>query len=276
MTRDSAPPNENIARHGWSWGLTAATDDRVARMAHAKRGHRGWSRGLTAATDTRVAKSAAKALGRRRGPYRTRSGAIVGDCPVLPINVEQESDYAYVLGMYLGDGHLARLRRTWVLRIYLDMTQPEIADRCAQAVARLNKFHRVGRSMRGGMTIVRSNGVCWLRLIPQHGPGRKHKRAIRLDRWQREIIERVPMSFLRGLIESDGCRSTVSSETRSIRPTTSRTARRTSLSYSSGPVSSWASTTPLRQNTPSPLPEGPTWHDWTWRSAPRANPGGKR
>lgn len=146
------------------------------------------------------------ALGRRRGPYRTRAGAIVGDCPVFPINVEQERDYAYVLGMYLGDGHLARLRRTWVLRIYLDMRQPEIADRCAQAMARVNKFHRVGRSMRGGMTIVRSNGVCWLRLIPQHGPGRKHKRAIRLDPWQREIIKRVPMSFLRGLIESDGCR----------------------------------------------------------------------
>lgn len=175
-------------------------------MARAKQGHKGWRRGLTAATDPRVAKSAATARGRKRGPYRTREGFLVGDCPVLPIEVERRSDYAYVLGMYLGDGHLARLRRTWVLRIYLDATQPEIVDRCAQALTRLNKFHRVGRSDRDSMTIVRSNGRCWLRLIPQHGPGRKHLRVIELESWQREVIQYVPMSFLRGLIESDGCR----------------------------------------------------------------------
>ncbi len=175
-------------------------------MARAKQGHQGWSRGLTAATDPRVAKSAAKARGQRRPPYRTRTGLLVGDCPVLPIGVERESDYAYVLGMYLGDGHLARLRRTWVLRIYLDSKQPEIIDRCARALTAVNKFHRVGRNVRDSMTIVRSNGRCWLRLIPQHGPGRKHQRAITLDSWQRAIIERVPVSFLRGLIESDGCR----------------------------------------------------------------------
>lgn len=182
------------------------TGPRVARMAQAKRGHPGWSRGLSAASDSRVAKAAATARGRKRGPYRTNKGSIVGDCPVLPIDVERQSDYAYVLGMYLGDGHLARLRRTWVLRIYLDATQPEIVERCARSTARLNIFHRVSYSDRDSMTIVRSNGRCWLQLIPQHGPGRKHLRAIKLESWQREVIEQVPMSFLRGLVESDGCR----------------------------------------------------------------------
>jgi hypothetical protein len=175
-------------------------------MARSKQGHRGWSRGLTAATDPRVAKSAATARGRRRGPYRTQTGFLAGECPVLPIGVDRQSDYAYVLGMYLGDGHLARLRRTWVLRIYLDATQPEIVNRCAHALSRLNPFHRVGRNDRDSMTIVRSNGRCWLRLIPQHGPGRKHLRVIKLEPWQTDVIKRVPMSFLRGLVESDGCR----------------------------------------------------------------------
>ena len=124
----------------------------------------------------------------------------------MPIGVDRQSAYAYVLGMYLGDGHVARLRRTWVLRIYLDATQPEIVNRCAQAIARLNPFHRVSHSDRDSMTIVRCHGRCWLRLIPQHGPGRKHRRIIKLESWQREVIERAPMSFLRGLIESDGCR----------------------------------------------------------------------
>ena len=175
-------------------------------MAAAKRGVLGWSRGLTAATDERVANAAAAARGRVRGPYRRRAGFVAGDCPVLPIGVERESDYAYILAMYLGDGYLARLRRTWALRIYLDSSQPAIITRCAQAMERLNGFHRVGRGVRDSVTIVTSNGRCWLRLLPQHGPGRKHRRVIRLEPWQKEIIEHVPMSFLRGLIESDGCR----------------------------------------------------------------------
>jgi hypothetical protein len=34
--------------------------------------------------------------------------------------------YAYVLGMYLGDGDISRLPRTWRLRISLDMMWPGI------------------------------------------------------------------------------------------------------------------------------------------------------
>jgi hypothetical protein len=47
----------------------------------------------------------------------------------------------------------------------------------------------------------------WRELFPQHGPGRKHKRPIVLVPWQREIVERHPWPFLRGLIHSDGCRT---------------------------------------------------------------------
>lgn len=46
----------------------------------------------------------------------------------------------------------------------------------------------------------------WLCLIPQHGPGPKHRRAIVLAGWQREIVRRWREPFLRGLIHSDGCR----------------------------------------------------------------------
>jgi hypothetical protein len=43
-------------------------------------------------------------------------------------------------------------------------------------------------------------------LFPQCGPGRKHERPIVLERWQRDIVARHPWRFLRGLIQSDGCR----------------------------------------------------------------------
>lgn len=49
-------------------------------------------------------------------------------------------------------------------------------------------------------------GKHWLRLFPQHGPGRKHHRPIALSAWQRDITHRHPEDLLRGLIQSDGCR----------------------------------------------------------------------
>jgi hypothetical protein len=46
----------------------------------------------------------------------------------------------------------------------------------------------------------------WPCLFPQHGPGRKHKRRIVLEEWQRDLVARDRRPFLRGLIHSDGCR----------------------------------------------------------------------
>ena len=46
----------------------------------------------------------------------------------------------------------------------------------------------------------------WPCLFPQHGPGRKHKRLIRLEPWQEKFVMQATESFLRGLIHSDGCR----------------------------------------------------------------------
>ena len=46
----------------------------------------------------------------------------------------------------------------------------------------------------------------WPCLFPQHGPGRKHLRPIRLEPWQGAIGGGHPHLFARGLIHSDGCR----------------------------------------------------------------------
>jgi len=54
--------------------------------------------------------------------------------------------------------------------------------------------------------IIFSYSKHWPCLFPQHGPGRKHERPIRLEVWQQSIVEHHPEAFLRGLIHSDGCR----------------------------------------------------------------------
>jgi len=46
----------------------------------------------------------------------------------------------------------------------------------------------------------------WPCLFPQHGPGRKHLRTIRLVDWQTSLLRRYPETLLRGLIHSDGSR----------------------------------------------------------------------
>lgn len=48
----------------------------------------------------------------------------------------------------------------------------------------------------------------WPCLFPQHGPGKKHDRPIELVGWQREIVDAHPWELIRGLIHSDGCRTT--------------------------------------------------------------------
>jgi hypothetical protein len=117
--------------------------------------------------------------------------------------------YAYLLGMYLGDGHLVGNGRSWQLVVSLDGAYEEIVEECRGAmlltmpwrIPRL-RTHATERCVR-----VASMAKAWHELFPQHGPGRKHERPIALARWQREIVERHAWQFVRGLIHSDGCRS---------------------------------------------------------------------
>jgi Homeodomain-like domain-containing protein len=130
-------------------------------------------------------------------------------CGFESLHQHQHPAYAYLLGMYLGDGYIFRMPRTYVLRIYLHENQRETADRVSRAIAMLLPESRVGRvrDHKGTACITLTCYFSrWPSLFPQHGPGRKHTRPIILEPWQREIIEHSPFAFLRGCLESDGCR----------------------------------------------------------------------
>lgn len=93
------------------------------------------------------------------------------------------------------------------LRIKTDIRYPAVIAECATAMAAVMPTNRVRV---GGLPYRAVEIGCssknWPILFPQHGPGRKHLRKIELEPWQREIVERHPQQFLRGLIHSDGCR----------------------------------------------------------------------
>lgn len=117
--------------------------------------------------------------------------------------------YAYLLGAYLGDGWIARhARGVYRLALHLDRAYPRIVRACAEAVAAVSPDNRVRvvHDPDAQMDVVVSYSKHWPCLLPQHGAGMKHTRRIELADWQREILDRHPWAFLRGLIHSDGCR----------------------------------------------------------------------
>lgn len=118
-----------------------------------------------------------------------------------------EAPYAYVLGMYLGDGCISRQGRTYNIRITCDKRYPPIIDRCRAAIDALFPHQRAGVYWRPtGCADVYLSSNHWPCLLPQHGPGRKHHRRIALEAWQQAIVDRETEEFVLGLLHSDGCR----------------------------------------------------------------------
>src|SRR6478735_9830079 len=108
--------------------------------------------------------------------------------------------YCYLLGLYLGDGCISRDRRVWKLRIVLDKKYPAIIGRCGDAIDLLMSGQRAAvRSLPKGCVEVSLYSKHWPCLFPQHGPGRKHKRAIRLEPWQQALVDQATEEFILGL-----------------------------------------------------------------------------
>jgi hypothetical protein len=117
--------------------------------------------------------------------------------------------YAYLLGMYLGDGCLARGRRGgFSLRIALDAAYPGIVMSAREAIAAVKggSLPHAAKHRHCACVVITSYWKVWPCLFPQHGPGRKHERRIELAPWQQEIIAAAPEAFLRALIHTDGWR----------------------------------------------------------------------
>jgi hypothetical protein len=142
----------------------------------------------------------------RHRPWRLH--AVCARCwSSTPAIVFTSADYAELLGLYLGDGHIAELPRTQRLRLSLDAKYPGIVDDAEALLCRCFPENRVCRVVADrGATVVLSVYNSHLEcLFPQHGSGKKHDRPIQLERWQWHQLKTAPWAFLRGCIRSDGC-----------------------------------------------------------------------
>ncbi|BCJ35023.1 hypothetical protein Athai_25260 [Actinocatenispora thailandica] len=145
------------------------------------------------------ARQAARLHAERR--LRTCAG-----CTQDPSDLDDPDAYAYLLGQYLGDGHLVTSARVPVLRVSCANAYPDIIDECRQAMLKV-RARSVSIVPKTGCVSVQSYSTHWPHLFPQHGPGPKHRRRILLVEWQQAVVCQQPRALLRGLIHSDGCRS---------------------------------------------------------------------
>jgi hypothetical protein len=144
--------------------------------------------------------------GRRRsahGPGAERRR----QCPRCHARSMDEQAYAYLLGLYLGDGSITRGRRdVFALWIACCDDWPGLLAACRRAMSDVMPKSSVFCVHYQGCTMVKSTSKHWPCLFPQHGPGRKHTRKIELESWQSAIVQEYPGEFARGLFHSDGWR----------------------------------------------------------------------
>ena len=148
---------------------------------------------------------------RPRDERRVASFPVCPSCGIAHHDLARlpRASYAYLLGMYLGDGTIDRYPRTWRLRISLDCAWPGIARECRESMLEVfprNKIHRYQPDPDSRCWVLSVYSTRLVCLFPQHGPGAKHLRPIKLARWQQDLVRGHPQQLLRGLIHSDGCR----------------------------------------------------------------------
>jgi hypothetical protein len=147
------------------------------------------------------------------GSWRREPRPVPRPTPACPICAAAAQpvptrSYAYLLGAYLGDGHIVEMRRgVHRLTIYCSLIHINVAWWITSAAEDV-----IGRrvTMRPdpvqNVLYVESCWKHWGCLFPQHGPGRKHERSIALVPWQQRIVDAHPDQLVRGLIHSDGSR----------------------------------------------------------------------
>lgn len=167
------------------------------------------SSGLTIAEVHRQTGVPQSTLGYWRKHPERPAAPVRAPCPRCHDRELDQKQYTYLLGLYLGDGHIVRTHRQGVYRLEIACADvwPGLIDRAAEAISDVMPGHKVGRRQTRGCAIVGFYSSHLPCLFPQHGPGRKHERRIALAAWQQELVDEHPEDFVRGLIHSDGCRS---------------------------------------------------------------------
>jgi hypothetical protein len=170
--------------------------------------------GLRDADNAEIHGVALKTIRRWRREYQRRGnprgqGHTSVPCPRCADGQLDQAAYAELLGWYLGDGCLTAARRgVYLLTIVNDRRYTVLNAHLMDLLRAVKPGSRPHQRNRPGCVNTSVGWKHWPCLLPQHGPGLKHQRRVVLETWQRDIVERYPGEFARGLFHSDGCRIT--------------------------------------------------------------------
>jgi len=179
-----------LVRFYFDWGLNNCEIERLTgiNLATVRQWRHRAANGLTNSTFQKAGESA---------------------CPICSNARFNESAYAYLLGLYLGDGHIATCPKgVFRLTIVQDQKYIGLISECNDAIEALIDGHPLGAGFQQCIGCIHINTYWkhWPCVFPQHGVGRKHEREIALQQWQATIVRRHPDRLIRGLIHSDGSR----------------------------------------------------------------------
>lgn len=153
-----------------------------------------------------------------KSTYKSSAVGALGDESHLDYtnwSEDQQRAYSYLLGFYLGDGCLAYNRkvagRSYTLiitnHVGFSVMNQRIKDsiKCLFPNKEIGTYQKSYPDRKSNGIDIKVTGIC-LNLLFPHGDGRKHTRKIELTDWQNQMTEKYPQEFIKGLIESDGCR----------------------------------------------------------------------
>jgi len=132
----------------------------------------------------------------------------------IKIDKEYRKAYNYILGLYLGDGHITLVPGTMGLVISCDSKYPNLISKAKEQLEKVfiyNKVYLNDTHKQNCVDVTIHNNHLG-KLFPQVGPGKKHDRDVSLKDWQKDNIEYEEL--LLGLFHSDG--SFYESKTKSI------------------------------------------------------------
>lgn len=126
-------------------------------------------------------------------------------------NKTWQKNYSYLFGLYLGDGCLNSRKNikyhNYDIRIYQDSKYPILIQACANAMQKvIGRKPSVVKRKQSNCYVISAAAKNLINIFPQHGPGKKSDRRIKIKNWQKNIIKLYPKQFIKGLIDSDGCR----------------------------------------------------------------------
>lgn len=119
----------------------------------------------------------------------------------------KEKEFSFILGAYLGDGHVVKNSRCEKLSIYNNIIDTNVIAEQVRCLSIIFPNNSVSTYKQLNSNCLEVNvNHSKMKEIFNHASGKKHERKIKLDNLQRNIVNKFPKEFLKGLFWSDGSR----------------------------------------------------------------------